>query len=95
MTSSKVEKNQGESRLALILRLKLRKIEIYQILALKSGKIEILINFPLLLEENLEGFDPQKLRKVEEIRDSPQFSVSKVEDQFSFHPDLEKSQPLR
>ena len=95
MTSSKVEKNQGESRLALILRLKLRKIEIYQILALKSGKIEILINFPLLLEENLEGFDPQKLRKVEEIRDSPQFSVSKVEDQFSFHPDLEKSQPSR
>ena len=96
MISSNVKENQGESRLSPILRLKSRNIEIYPIFP----------NFSLKIGENphshwvssasrgkVEGFDPQKSRKVKENLNIHQFLVSKVRVKFYFHPDPEKSPP--
>ena len=58
---------------------RLRCIQFFPILAKKLGRIRILLDFPQLLEENVEGFDLRNPRKAEDI--------------FSFHPDLEKSWP--
>ena len=64
MTSCKVEENQGESRLFLILRLQLRRTKITPIfpeISLKIGEINIILDFPLLV----------KTRKVKENLDLP------------------------
>ena len=58
---------------------RLRCIQFFSILAKKLGRIRILLDFPQLFEENVEGFDLRNPRKAEDI--------------FSFHPDLEKSWP--